>query len=238
MKPRIRRFWGLLFLLAVFLPGIAGGQDEDLWKHPRDMRFPPLSFHPPKADRTVLSNGMVVYLLENPELPLIRISALIRTGSIYDPPNKSGLARVTAAVMRSGGAEGRPPKEIDETLESLAAEVEFSMETESASGYLFARKQDFPRVLPIFADLLMWPAFDPDRLDLAKKGQVEAIRRQNDNPDDIAYREFRRMQHALRLNGAQYARVAPELAAPHAGTVTQLWELVFAPDSAKIPPLS
>ena len=192
MKHRVGRFFVIFFFLAVLLPGGASGQDEELWKHPRDMRFPPLSFHPPKAARTVLSNGMVVYLLENPELPLIRLSALMRTGSIYDPPNKSGLARVTAAVMRSGGAEGRHPKEIDETLENLAAEVEFSMEMESGSGYLFARKQDFSKVLPIFADLLMWPNFDPDRLDQAKKAQIEAIRRQNDNPEEIAYREFRR----------------------------------------------
>jgi len=156
------------------------------------MKFPPLSFQPPKASRTVLSNGMVVYLLENPELPLIRISALIRTGSIQDPPNRSGLARVTAAVMRNGGAEGRPFKEINETLESLAADIEFSMEMESGSGYLFARKQDFPKVLPIFADLLMWPTFDSSQLDLVKKAEIEAIRRQNDDPEEIAYREFRR----------------------------------------------
>jgi zinc protease len=192
MKHLAWRFLGIFFSLMVFLPGGAGGQDEELWKHPRDLQFPPLFFHLPKAARTVLSNGMVVYLLENPELPLIRVSALIRTGSIYDPPNKSGLAKVTAAVMRNGGAEGRTPKEIDETLENLAAEVEFSTDTESGSGYLFARKQDFPKVLPIFADLLMWPTFDPDRLDLVKKAQIEAIRRQNDNPEEIAYREFRR----------------------------------------------
>ncbi len=192
MKHRAFPFLGILFFLMVFLPGGASGQDEDLWKHPHDLKFPPLSFHPPKASRTALSNGMVVYLLENPELPLIRISALIRTGSIYDPPNKSGLAKVAAAVMRNGGAEGRPPKEIDETLENLAAEVEFSMDMESGSGYLFTRKQDFPKVLPIFADLLMWPSFDPDKLDLVKKAEIEAIRRQNDNPEEIAYREFRR----------------------------------------------
>jgi predicted Zn-dependent peptidase len=192
MKHRARRFGGVFFLLIILLPGGAGAQDEDLWKHPRNLDFPPLSFHIPKADRTVLSNGIVVFLLENPELPLIRVSALIRTGSIYDPPSKSGLAKVTAAVMRNGGADRRPPKEIDETLESLAAEIEFSMDMESAGGSLFARKQDFPKVLPIFADLLMWPAFDPDRLDLVKKAQIEAIRRQNDNPEEIAYREFRR----------------------------------------------
>jgi predicted Zn-dependent peptidase len=192
MKHRTLGFFLILLFFLGLIGGGANAQEDDLLKHPRDMKFPPLSFHPPKADRTVLSNGIVVYFLENPELPLIRISALIRTGSIQDPPGKSGLARLTAGVMRNGGAEGRPFKEINETLEALAAQIEFSMEMESGSGYLFARKQDFPSVLPIFADLLMWPSFDPGQLDLAKKAEIEAIRRQNDNPEEIAYREFRR----------------------------------------------
>ena len=192
MKRRTSGFFLILFFYLAFFTGGASAQDDELLKHPRELKFPPLSFQPPKAARAVLSNGIVVYLLENQELPLIRVSALIRTGSIQDPPDKSGLARLTAAVMRNGGAEGRPFKEINDTLENLAAEIEFSMEMESGSGYLFARKQDFPKVLPIFADLLMWPAFDPAQLDLAKKGEIEAIRRQNDNPEEIAYREFRR----------------------------------------------
>ena len=42
-----------------------------------------------------------------------------------------------------------------------------------------------------------------------------------------AYREFRRMQHALRLGGAKYARVAPERVAAHADAVRALWQAVF-----------
>ncbi|HXZ51096.1 MAG TPA: bifunctional [glutamate--ammonia ligase]-adenylyl-L-tyrosine phosphorylase/[glutamate--ammonia-ligase] adenylyltransferase [Burkholderiales bacterium] len=42
-----------------------------------------------------------------------------------------------------------------------------------------------------------------------------------------AYREFRRVQHALRLGGAQYARVPPEQLAAHARAVRELWELVL-----------
>jgi len=43
----------------------------------------------------------------------------------------------------------------------------------------------------------------------------------------VAYREFRRMQHALRLNGAQYARVPPDRAAMHAQAVRELWQTVL-----------
>jgi len=40
----------------------------------------------------------------------------------------------------------------------------------------------------------------------------------------VAYREYRRLQHALRLNGAQYARVPHAQAAAHAAAVRELWQ--------------
>ena len=46
-----------------------------------------------------------------------------------------------------------------------------------------------------------------------------------------AYREFRRLQHALRLNGAQYARVPPEQVAAQSAAVRDLWKAVF-PESS------
>jgi len=44
-----------------------------------------------------------------------------------------------------------------------------------------------------------------------------------------AYREFRRVQHALRLNGADYARVPPAQLAAQADAVRALWHAAFAP---------
>ena len=43
-----------------------------------------------------------------------------------------------------------------------------------------------------------------------------------------AYREFRRLQHGLRLNGAAYARVPPAQVSEHAATVQALWRTVFS----------
>jgi predicted Zn-dependent peptidase len=67
------------------------------------------------------------------------------------------------------------------------------MNRESGGASLSVHKQDFPRALAILAGLLMKPGFDPAQLDLAKKKEVEAIRRSNDNPEEIAYREFRKV---------------------------------------------
>ena len=43
-----------------------------------------------------------------------------------------------------------------------------------------------------------------------------------------AYREFRRVQHALRLNGAQYARVPPQKLQQEMESVKELWRTLFA----------
>jgi glutamate-ammonia-ligase adenylyltransferase len=44
-----------------------------------------------------------------------------------------------------------------------------------------------------------------------------------------AYRKFRRLQHALRLNGARYARVPQDQVALKSDAVRRLWKVVFSP---------
>ena len=43
-----------------------------------------------------------------------------------------------------------------------------------------------------------------------------------------AYREFRRIQHGLRLNGARYARVPPAQVAAGRDAVKELWDALFS----------
>jgi glutamate-ammonia-ligase adenylyltransferase len=45
-----------------------------------------------------------------------------------------------------------------------------------------------------------------------------------------AYREYRRLQHALRLNGAEFARVEHAAVAPHIAATAALWRAVFERD--------
>ena len=56
--------------------------------------YPPLNQpQPPVPERVELENGMIVYLLEDHELPIIDISLRVRTGSIYEPADKSRFGR-------------------------------------------------------------------------------------------------------------------------------------------------
>jgi predicted Zn-dependent peptidase len=157
---------------------------------PRTMTFTPVEFTPPDPDRLVLDNGMVVYLLEDHELPLVNVTATIKTGGWLDPADKIGLAAVTGTVMRTGGGAGLSAEQVDEELEQLAADLNISVGRQSGSATLDILSKDVKRGLQIFAGLLKTPAFDGARLELAKLQALETIRRRQDSPGSIVSREF------------------------------------------------
>ena len=121
---------------------------------PRKMTFKPVEFAPPEPDRVVLDNGMVVYLLEDHELPLISLSATMRTGGWLEPANKIGLAGLTGSVMRTGGGGGLTAEQVDEELEQFAGDISISMGRQAASASLDVLSKDLKRGLQIFAGLI------------------------------------------------------------------------------------
>jgi predicted Zn-dependent peptidase len=164
--------------------------------NPRSMDFPALRFDIPKAERVLLECGMPVFLLRDPELPIINISAMVRTGSVYEPAAMSGLAALTGSVMRSGGAGGLPPERIDDELEFMASAVESGIGSDMGTVSLTSLSKNFSRTLKIFSDVLLHPDFSEKRVDIARKHLIEGLRRQNDDPKEIAGREINRAIYA------------------------------------------
>lgn len=189
----------LLIFLLIAAPALAAD--------PRKMTFPLPQFTPPEAERITLPPGMTLYLLEDHELPLITIFAMIKTGGIYEPPERIGLAGITGSVLRTGGTRSRSGDQLDEELEAIAAIMTSGIGDESGFASLDVLKADFDAVLPLFAEMLIHPRFEEEKIVLAKEQAIEAIRRKNDLPGAIAAREFRK-----RLFGPDhpYAREATE----------------------------
>jgi zinc protease len=151
---------------------------------------PPPPVKVPEIPSYTLPNGMKVYLLENHELPLVSGFVLVRTGNLFDPKDKIGLAELTGSVMRSGGTKTRTGEQLDEQLESIAASVETSIGETSGRAGFSSLKENIDDVLAIFQDVLMNPEFRQDKLDLAKTQIRSAILRRNDEASSILGRTF------------------------------------------------
>jgi predicted Zn-dependent peptidase len=160
----------------------------------KQLKYPKLAdIQIPDVQRLTLPNGMQLFVLEDHELPLIHVSAMIRTGSVYEPADKIGLAGLTGTVMRTGGTTGRTGDQIDEQLEQIAASVETGIGDSFGRASMSVLKEDVDTGLAILADVLMNPAFRQDKIDLAKISARSAIARRNDNPGGIAAREYAKL---------------------------------------------
>ena len=159
---------------------------------------PPLPpFHPPQPKRIELSNGLVIFLQEDHELPLVNGSARIRGGSHDEPGEKAGLADIFGEVWRTGGTKTQTGDELDDFLEVRAAKVETGGGPDSTSISLSCLKGDFDDVFKVFADLLQNPEFRAGKLDLAQKQAYDAISRRNDNIGQIAHREAAKLAYGV-----------------------------------------
>ena len=178
-------------LFAIFFVALAAGQTVPSYK---TLKYPPLpQVKIPEPAEFTLSNGMRVLLLEDHELPLIRGLALIRTGNVFDPPDKRGLSQVMADVLRAGGTKSKTGDQIDEELENIAGSVEGGMDETSASVSFSGLKETGDQVLAVFKDVLTNPEFRQDKLDLTLTQYRSSIARRNDDAGEIPQRELTRI---------------------------------------------
>lgn len=198
--PRPHPTLVLAFLALTAAPALIGlaptpaahAQAPTPAERPEELSFPPLpEFDIPEPRRVELDNGMVVLLLEDHELPLVRATALVRTGDRLEPADAVGLAEVTGTVLRTGGTERMAPDELDDFLENRAASIESSVGEDQGRVTMSSLRDDFPAVFRVFADVLQRPAFAPDRIEVALNQARSGVARQNDNPQSIVFRELR-----------------------------------------------
>ncbi len=191
MKSFNKKIWfmALVLILSFTICSTSFGQ-----KSYKELKYPPLhELKMPEVQREVLPNGMILFLVEDHDLPLIELSCLIRVGSVYEPADKVGLAEITGAVMRTGGTAKMNGDQIDEELDRLGATIETSIDMTEGTASMSVLKEDVDRGLPILADILMNPQLAQEKIDLEKMNQRSWIARRNDLPIWIADREFQKL---------------------------------------------
>jgi len=201
----------IVLLAAVsFIPMPRLSAQATDWKKVPIPQLP--AFKPQQPKRIELSNGMVIFLQEDHELPLIDGFARIRGGSVNEPASKVGLVDIYGEVWRTGGTKTQTGDQLDDFLEVRAAKVETGPGPDSTSISFSCLKGDLDDVFKVFADVLQNPEFRADKIDIAKKGEEDSISRRNDEVSEIAHREAVKLAYGKDNPYArvpEYSTVAP-----------------------------
>jgi len=187
---------------ALLAPALVSAQAKD-W---REIQKPALKpFAPQQPKRIALPNGLVVFLQEDHELPLVRGTARIRGGSREEPAGKVGLVSVYGQAWRTGGTKARTGDQLDDELEARGARVETGGGLDSTTASWDCLKESFDDVFATWVELVRNPEFREEKIPLAKNQLNTGIARRNDDAGQIASREARKLGYGA---DSPYARVA------------------------------
>ncbi len=195
-------------MMSGSLLGVAQTPAAEPWTK---IPIPPLhAFKPTEPKRIELSNGMVIFLQEDHELPFISGTILIRGGGRDEPANKVGLVSLYGQTWRTSGTATVDGDLLDDRLEAKAANIETSGGTALTTMSWSSLKGDFDSVFASAVDLLLHPVFKADKLNLAKMQMQAGISRRNDDASGIASREASLLVYGAKspyAREAQYATI-------------------------------
>ncbi|MBI2214856.1 MAG: insulinase family protein [Acidobacteria bacterium] len=201
MRPVKLLSSALAFAVALGVSGSALAQAND-WREIKKPALRPFKMQQPA--RVALPNGMVIYLQEDHELPLINGYIVIRGGSREEVSEKTGLVDVYGEVWRTGGTKAKTGDELDDYLEARAAKVETGGDVDSTGITWNSLKGDFDATFAVVVDLIKSPEFREDKIGIAKSQMNTGIARRNDDPMGIATREATRLGYG---KDNPYARI-------------------------------
>ncbi|PPS42389.1 pitrilysin family protein [Chroococcidiopsis sp. TS-821] len=144
--------------------------------------------------RTILSNGIVVLVTENPAADIVAARIFVKAGSCREAPHQSGLVHLLASVLTKG-TQKRSSLEIAEQVESVGA----SLGTDAAADYFLLSlktvSSDFLEILALAAELLRSPSFPELEVELERRWLMQNIRSQQEQPFTIAFDQLRQAMY-------------------------------------------
>jgi predicted Zn-dependent peptidase len=146
---------------------------------------PAPSFHPPPWKRFKLKNGLDVFLVEFHDLPLVDFNLMIKTGGAANPPEKAGLADLTANMLDEG-TKTRSALAIADQVASLGATLSTGSTWDASNISLQTLTKNLEPALALLADVILNPAFDDKEFARVRDNLTTAITRRKDSPPTVA----------------------------------------------------
>lgn len=147
--------------------------------------------------RRELANGITVLVRTNDYARSVVITGSLDVGSLFDPPQVTGLASFTAALLLRGTLS-RDFATIHEMLEGNGASLSISggRHTAGFSGKSLA--EDLPLLLDLLSDAVRHPAFADEQVERLRGQLVTALKIRDQDTRYVADRLFRELAYPAR----------------------------------------
>ena len=152
--------------------------------HYRDLKFPPAPFTPPgpASARIEIPNGITAFVVAEPLLPMVRVTAYVDATTVHDPAGKEGLAALALEMIERGGAGTRSGDEVAAALGAAGVRLTTDV-TDLRTAFTLVMPVDRQNeVLDLLGQLVLHPRFDADEFEDVRSRTALRTERQRDTP--------------------------------------------------------
>ena len=149
------------------------------------------AFKVPAVKRFRLKNGLPVILAESHKLPLVSVDLVMKTGSSANPKDKPGLANLAANLLDEG-TKKRTATQIANEIAQLGATLATYASWDASAVSLTTLAENLGRAVPVWADVLLNPAFAEDELARVAGNLLSTLAQRKDSPPVVAAQVFAR----------------------------------------------
>jgi predicted Zn-dependent peptidase len=146
----------------------------------------------PAIQKSKLSNGVPVWIVESHKVPVVQVNLLILGGTVDEPAGKFGIGSLTAAMLQDG-AGTRSALDIADAIDFLGADLSSGAGIDSNGVRLHTTVARLAEALPIMADVALRPTFPPAELERVRQQRLTNIAQQRDNADTVTQLAFARV---------------------------------------------
>ena len=141
----------------------------------------------PPVVRVTLDNGAQVVLMEYHRAPSVTVTALFAGGTALDPADKTGVAELTASLLRKG-TETRSAAQIAEQIDGLGGTLGAGASDDRITVALDVLSKDTDTGLDLFTDIIRHPTLPDEELNRERQLQISDLQAIGEDPGTIATR--------------------------------------------------
>src|SRR6202790_3044282 len=184
----------------------------------------------PRRTRTRLANGLEVVLAESHTIPKFHGELFLRSGNAAAANRASGLAEMTATVVRTGTTK-RPSREIEEDLRRLGADLSSHAGADN-SAIAFAGLSELSEpLLALVNELAREAAFPEPEFERERRQKLEEVKLDRTQPAFLASERLRKVLFGVH----PYAQVAPteeQVASYRREDLVSIYRDFYTPENA------
>jgi predicted Zn-dependent peptidase len=158
---------------AIALAGVA---------HAQTLKLPP-------HEKIVLKNGLTLLVMEKHGVPIVSFSAIVKTGSVANPPGQEGLASITAGLLRKG-TQKRTAQQFASDLDFIGGSFDSGADDDSTTISAEFLTKDVDRGLDLLSDAVLHPTFPQAEVDKLLAQSVDGVKASKDEAEAVIFNYY------------------------------------------------